>query len=163
PGLAPGDAAILTHRGRLDPSTPLGAMVGQDDACVDTDFNKLYSCLLDALATSADCGLICPTVCAVASTCFITPNPSCFLTIPGCIGCLIKCGVGIAKLAKCKRDASKACDSNPKPATSPVDPNEKLVIAKRFIQSEQLLVYPIHFENVGDVEALDVFVTDVLD
>lgn len=44
-----------------------------------------------------------------------------------------------------------------------MDPNEKLVTAKRFIQPDQLLVYPIHFENIGDGEALDVFVTDVLD
>src|SRR5207247_5171939 len=45
----------------------------------------------------------------------------------------------------------------------PSDPNEKLVTTKTFIQPDQLLVYPIHFENVGDVEARDVFVTDTLD
>ena len=44
-----------------------------------------------------------------------------------------------------------------------VDPNEKGAIAKRFIQPDQLLVYPIHFENIGDIEARDVFVTDQLD
>ncbi len=48
-------------------------------------------------------------------------------------------------------------------ATGPEDPNEKLVVAERFIQPDQTLVYPIHFENIGEVEALDVFVTDVLD
>jgi len=44
-----------------------------------------------------------------------------------------------------------------------VDPNEKGVLAERFIQPDQELVYPIHFENIGDIEAQDVFVTDVLD
>ena len=49
------------------------------------------------------------------------------------------------------------------PARGPQDPNEKQVIAKTFIQPDELLVYPIDYENIGTVEALDVFVTDVLD
>jgi uncharacterized repeat protein (TIGR01451 family) len=68
----------------------------------------------------------------------------------------------------------KACTSPPKfgprpyfphdqTARAPLDPNEKVVTATKFIQPNQLLVYPIHFENIGDVEALDVFITDVLD
>ena len=55
------------------------------------------------------------------------------------------------------------CVSRPESATGPIDPNEKVVIGEKFIQPDQLLVYPIHFENIGDVEALDVFVTDVLE
>jgi CSLREA domain-containing protein/uncharacterized repeat protein (TIGR01451 family) len=43
------------------------------------------------------------------------------------------------------------------------DPNEKGAIAPTFIRPDQTLVYPIHFENIGDIEARDVFVTDVLD
>lgn len=54
-----------------------------------------------------------------------------------------------------------ACDEQD--ATGPVDPNEKLVAAKHFIQPDQALVYPIHFENIGEVEAVDVFIRDVLD
>lgn len=59
--------------------------------------------------------------------------------------------------------AGGSCESQPFPSARPVDPNEKLVIAERYIQPDQRLVYPIHFENIGDVEARDVFVTDVLD
>lgn len=43
------------------------------------------------------------------------------------------------------------------------DPNEKIVLADRFIQPDQLLIYPIHYENIGNAEALDVFVRDLLD
>jgi uncharacterized repeat protein (TIGR01451 family) len=55
------------------------------------------------------------------------------------------------------------CDLPPEFTQQPVDPNEKSVISKRFIRNDERLVYPIHFENIGNVEALDVFITDVLD
>ncbi len=54
-------------------------------------------------------------------------------------------------------------DEHIQTTTRPIDPNEKEVIANRFVRSDQTLVYPIHFENIGNVSALDVFVTDVLD
>jgi uncharacterized repeat protein (TIGR01451 family) len=37
------------------------------------------------------------------------------------------------------------------------------VVAKRFVRPGQTLLYPIHFENIGTIEARDVFVTDILD
>ncbi len=57
----------------------------------------------------------------------------------------------------------KRCTTHNQPARGAVDPNEKVTIAKSFIQPDQLLVYPIHFENIGTAEARDVFVTDALD
>ncbi len=83
------------------------------------------------------------------------------------------CGVGVLVVQQCQREASSSCGSAEEPATGPEDPNEKLVVANSrrlddgsiisYIQPDQLLTYPILFENIGDVEALDVFVTDVLD
>lgn len=55
------------------------------------------------------------------------------------------------------------CYTHEAPAEGALDPNEKLVIAERYIQPDQLLVYPIHFENIGTIEARDIFITDVLD
>lgn len=55
------------------------------------------------------------------------------------------------------------CISSPVKVAAPLDPNEKGVTASTFIAPDQTLVYPIHFENVGDAEARDVFLTDVLD
>ena len=65
---------------------------------------------------------------------------------------------------QCAIDCERLCpsDSDNKQATGPVDPNEKLVVANKFIQPDQTLVYPIHFENIGQIEAIDVFITDVL-
>ena len=54
------------------------------------------------------------------------------------------------------------CSSWEKDSSGPVDPNEKLVSPSKFIQPDQLLTYPTHFQNIGDIEARDVFVTDVL-
>src|SRR5207247_1656187 len=58
---------------------------------------------------------------------------------------------------------TSVCSVHTQPARGAVDPNEKLVAANTFIQPDQLLVYPIHFENIGTIEARDVFVTDPLD
>jgi len=74
-------------------------------------------------------------------------------------GCLQDAG----DLFTCFRDSYDECFSDEQIARGPLDPNEKVVIAERFIQPDQLLVYPIHFENIGDIEARDVFVTDELD
>ena len=54
------------------------------------------------------------------------------------------------------------CDSHEQPTVGAVDPNEKVVVAKRFIQPGQGLVYSIHFENIESAEARDVFITDIL-
>ena len=48
-------------------------------------------------------------------------------------------------------------------ADAAIDPNEKVVVAKRFVRSSQVLVFVVHFENIGTIEARDVYVTDVLD
>lgn len=58
---------------------------------------------------------------------------------------------------------SERCFSDQQQTAGPHDPNEKQVVNARFIRPDELLVYPIHFENTGNAEARDVFVTDVLD
>jgi uncharacterized repeat protein (TIGR01451 family) len=57
----------------------------------------------------------------------------------------------------------KTCAASSQKVVAALDPNEKGVAAAKFIQPGQLLVYPIHFENIGNAEARDVFITDVLD
>ena len=62
----------------------------------------------------------------------------------------------------CMKDAKYPCDDDDQPAQAPKDPNEKEVIADKYINPDELLIYPIHFENIGNVSALDVFVYDTL-
>jgi len=107
---------------------------------------------------------LCGFECGAALSCIIVPEPACFITIPDCIHCTKACPEAYDFLVKhCYPKNSPVGDSKPQVISGPVDPNEKEVVAKKFIQPDQLLVYPIHFENIGDVEAQDVFVTDVLD
>lgn len=55
------------------------------------------------------------------------------------------------------------CAADEEVVTAPIDPNEKGVLANKFIQADQTLVYPIHFENIGNAEAKDVFVNDTIE
>lgn len=54
------------------------------------------------------------------------------------------------------------CTGSSGPTQAPIDPNEKLVLAPKYIKPDQLLVYPVHYENIGTIEAQDVFIRDTL-
>ncbi|MEJ7739858.1 MAG: T9SS type A sorting domain-containing protein [Chitinophagaceae bacterium] len=100
-----------------------------------------------------------------------------------CVHCILKC-VGIRKkyeecllqymggectsslqnsLLQNTPNSCGRCYTHETETRGPVDPNEKLVNAKKYIQPLQTLVYPIHYENIGNVEVQDVFVWDTLD
>lgn len=85
---------------------------------------------------------------------------------PGCGGtasAIRKCCDSTGCNVDCMRSNGGNCGNARSGTREPLDPNEKGAIAQRFIQPDQTLVYPIHFENIGNIEARDVFVTDVLD
>jgi len=167
PSLNPGEARIFSYQVRLDPSTPLGSQVIGGPACIASDLIPLWAgCIHDVIEAIPACSQ-CVTPCACIP-CGAGPVPPCF-------NCLAACGTCIAA-SSCASEAIEAaqscfealtesldCVKHEQPASGPKDPNEKVVIAERFIKPDQLLVYPIHFENVGNAEAIDIFVTDVLD
>ncbi|MDY6987069.1 MAG: LamG-like jellyroll fold domain-containing protein [Thermodesulfobacteriota bacterium] len=167
PQLWPGEYRLFTYQVQVDPSTPIGAHVVGGPACTVqvTDRDKLLECVL---------GIPSYALCAGAYYCFqgcITGGPC--ATVPSCIICNVACAatvgagcvIAVHSWLKSCLAASKEipCDEHPSETTGPLDPNEKLVNADRFIQPDHTLVYPIHYENIGEVEALDVFLTDVLD
>ena len=90
------------------------------------------------------------------------PNPDCVAADTVCHlcagGCFDPCN-------EAKIICTAACGGATAQNTTrgPEDPNEKLVLSARFVRPDQTLVYPIHFENRGSVEAQDVFIRDVLD
>ena len=165
PTMAPGEAKILTYQVRLNPATPFGTNVF-GTACTGSQLAETYArCVLQfgyALFECAPCAGICracTTICRVPLPCL------------GCLGVCVQCGLASGCITdsvdviNCFKEASECKDftSFDQPASGPVDPNEKQVVAKKFIQPDQLLVYPVHFENIGDVEARDVFIADHLD
>lgn len=166
PTMAPGETKVLIYQVRLDPSIPFGTNV-PGTACVGSKLLEAYGqCVLQLGYVLSECEP-CIGICGVCTAiCRVGPVP-CL----SCLGVCVECGVvsscvtDSADAIACFREASQCEDSSSfdQPASGPVDPNEKGVIAKKFIQPDQLLVYPIHFENIGDVEARDVFITDHLD
>lgn len=172
--LEPGETQVLEYSAVLDASTPLGDEVASGPACVgQAALDALFACLPEAVTAGIECE-DCRTPCRALSLCSLGPEV-CVVPLTLCTFCMVHpdvaglsgCVPGVFEAFQCFRDRlaqlRKACAEDRQTAVGPVDPNEKLVLAPRFIQPDQDLVYPIHFENVGDAEALDVFVKDHLD
>lgn len=152
---------------------------------ITTALEILAACIDDVASTSAACVNCFIGVRPFCSCLTVACRPP--TTPPVCLSCLGVCGACMAipgpdggscfssiysGIRGCYNDVrdqandsggSVACDMDEQRAMGPVDPNEKLVLAEEFIQPDATLVYPIHFENIGEVEAIDVFVTDVLE
>lgn len=143
PVLNPGEIRILSYKVELDPAFPIGETV-TGTWCITPDE-----------AEKCATGL---TACYTGSIIVCTGRPD-FVT------CVLKRWYGICLLgyAVCMSNYNLPCGMFPQKATQPIDPNEKLVVANTYIQPDQILIYPIHFENIGDVEARDIFIKDVLD
>jgi uncharacterized repeat protein (TIGR01451 family) len=173
--IAPYQTKVLSYQVKLNPSTPIGTIVTGGPACSGKDLLSAWSeCLAQAVLTAPDCAVAIP----FCSPCW----PICSSGfIPGCLTCLGVCGTALVGIpgpggssclgsvwetATSCYDAMKetiGCGKNEQPASRPVDPNEKGVLADTFVTSDDELVYVVHYENIGTVEAQDVFVTDTLD
>ncbi len=161
--LLPGESRLLTYKARLNASVSIGDAVIGGPAYVQMDRAKLSQCMWQALKASGTC-TACIAVCSFAAAqCVAPPYAGCAPAIIGCASCMASCAEQVANVQQCEKDASGGDASVPKPVEGPTDPNEKLVVAKRFIRPDQLLAYPIHFENIGTVEARDIYLTDVLE
>jgi len=162
PSLSPGEVKILSYKATLDSSVPIGAQIIGGPVCSGFQVvSAWHECVKNSLSLLADCGLA--LECAYFCSGFCT-------TAVGCVPCVASCA---ALYSLCWFDAHpfvqncwNAMNLNCAAATdttiAPIDPNEKVVVANKYIQPDQTLVYPIHFENIGQVEALDVFIRDVL-
>jgi uncharacterized repeat protein (TIGR01451 family) len=139
--LAPQELRVLSYSVLLDAEMPIGAIV---NGCI---MEQVEDCFQDF----ADCWDVVPDDCDDKSH-----NLFLYATCLG--GRYTRC---IARGARCTGRVNLFCDD--KPAAGPRDPNEKLVSEKTFIRPDQSLTYPIHYENVGNAEARDIFITDVLD
>jgi uncharacterized repeat protein (TIGR01451 family) len=133
--LSPGEIQVLSYSVELSPSVQIGATVYGKAVVLCEECQASAECLF----YSANCESE-------------PPLPYCNeMAAKNCRDvCEETCGAG-------------SSSTHAAPAQGALDPNEKLVIARQYIQPEQLLVYPIHFENIGTIEARDIFITDILD
>ncbi len=143
PTILPGDQVVLSYSALLSPEVELGASVTGA---------AQHTC--PACETTDECQSI-PIFCSLGGC---DPLFGCDSAAVGCLAAAKAC----EQLCRVRCPPSARAEDR-KTAQGPVDPNEKLVVSGRFIQPDRTLVYPIHFENIGEIEAIDVFVTDVLD
>ncbi len=181
--LGPGEQQLLTYKVQLNASVPLDtSVVGA--VCRDEDGNPDLDCMRERMNKTGGSCELCVSACNAAycealEGCVDAADKfgyllkkiwltGCGIVFGQCSGCLVGCTDECQN--ECSKNNSARCQECPngyacdeQTSCGPVDPNEKLVNAERYIQPDQLLVYPIHFENIGTIEARDIFITDVLD
>lgn len=160
PRLNPGEAQIVTYSAKLSPAVALGTQV--PGAVTAGRRNSKEPSVREVAENLRNLSCVDSACASLAVQC---TQLYCDLGLPWsqCVAC-------VTIIDECLKNCPKPCEIFPKnpfdvacrEAAGPVDPNEKLSVAGRFIQPDQTLVYPIHFENIGTVEARDVFITDVL-
>ncbi len=168
PSLQPGEVKTFSYSVGLDPLVPAGTTIFGQASWLDQDRFGTPRCALCKPACAScffehkECGP-CKS-CLFANGCPIGPPPTPVPT-PEPDPPLL-CASEDVKLLILKgilEGGSPVDACFPQPARRSKDPNEKTAVAKKYMQPSDLLVYPIEFENIGDIEARDVFITDTLD
>jgi len=143
--LDPGEVTILSYKVQLHPTFPIGETVNGT------------ACNGNAVTQPVQQG-----ACAYSyAQCTVgDPNSPCNQANWNLQAC-------IALGAQCRQQYNNCmgneCSNDSQSSQGPIDPNIKLVLAEKYIKPDKLLPYVIHFENIGTIEAQDVFLTDVLD
>ncbi len=179
PELPPGDEVLLSYSAELNTSVEIGSTVMGGPACTFRDWLLMADCIAGVFADLAfgeDCDLICFNPCkdiADLANC-LSNNGGNILecldfvkVIKECRDCFPACTETTqTNLRNClyslPNNLSSSCSEWLAEVLGAIDPNEKVVTSKKYIKSDQNLVYSIHFENLGNAEAIDVFVTDTL-
>jgi uncharacterized repeat protein (TIGR01451 family) len=168
--LSPGQSTILEYQVEVNPTVPIGQTV-TGTACTTADIlttlGAVGGCYLAAAKAVPACGS-CVALCAdYAAACAAVPV-LCIDALAVCGACLVETNClysATATLAACLSAIQTAlpCFSFNSPVLGAIDPNQKSVTAGQYIQPNQTLLYPIHYENIGTAPAYNVYVTDVLD
>ncbi|MBI4181452.1 MAG: right-handed parallel beta-helix repeat-containing protein [Candidatus Aenigmarchaeota archaeon] len=171
--LQPGGSLLLSYTVQLNITTPNGATV-RGPACPYPWFpvppntpippppSQVVLPLSQCITELSDCLLKIPFTCLQAcvsspeecAQCYSKEALVCWLEYEECLNGITSPQIPLPELS---------CDIDEEPVRTPIDPNEKESMQGRFIRPGQTLTYLIHFENVGTVEARDVFITDQLD
>ena len=160
PQLAPGELFVITYWVRLPDEFPLGFVV-TGEACMDDDDcnRERAECVREGKERCEDCCCGWHFPVGSCTQCGTMENEQCrqeWLT------CKQRIGQGTSEVLP-EGGSGGGCWPRPDPTGGAVDPNEKSVGAGPVVPPGEVLGYTIHFENIGDVEARDVFLTDVLD
>ena len=177
PQIAARDMAVINYKVYLSPEVRLGLPVRgtvckDDDNCSDLAVQCMETGFAACEATCAAEDSFLPTnlwdlfvEVMAEDTCTICYEA----TTQRCRGEYFSClrgAVGEECMELSPTEGTTAqgcCDEVIRDTDRPVDPNEKVVGSGRYIPAGEVLGYQIHFENIGTIEAKDVFLTDQLD
>jgi uncharacterized repeat protein (TIGR01451 family) len=169
--LRPGESRILTYQARLDEAAPIGMSV-TGEACVSKGpCGKKFKRCKQEVTSTCDISSILGQDDQVLSCVRASPVGCVMGFFDQTPGFCKRAGTTLAcetSYRLCRQQSPNAipvdppCDDDTQNVTTPVDPNDKLVAADRYVQSSDRLPYTVRFENVGNATARDVFVTDRL-
>lgn len=177
PRVRPQETVVLSYKARLRPTVPIGVQVrgpscfnaltsfvaGERDLakqifhCTDAETWSTYLVCTPACATLGNPVLvgICEAGCATKLFSDIrarTTDPACMLAASEARATCVNATINAFN-----------CGTADLFSRAPVDPNEKLTSRPTYIRLTETLTFPIHYENIGNAEAKDIFITDVLD
>ncbi|MEM7263184.1 MAG: hypothetical protein AAF488_14430, partial [Planctomycetota bacterium] len=162
PEIGPGEFEVITYNVRLPDQFPLGVLVSGEACLTEAD------CTDEHEQCEAEARERCDN-----STCeqWGSPGPFCTQceTMEGeqCRQEKIRCnklvGGSSGPLLPGEGNMGGGCNTKSRRTRGPIDPNIKEVTSDPFIRADEVLGYAIYFENIGNAEARDVFLVDVLD
>ncbi len=140
--IGPGERRMIRYVVRADDDTPFQQRVLGGPACANIDPEFVYG----TMDTMEACEIACDAVPAWEDVCEAV--------------CKVEIVLAIARADAFLRAAG--CNTFEDTFLRPHDPNEKMALQRRYIRPDEALTYFIHYENVGEAEARDVFLDDVL-
>lgn len=132
--IGPGDVRRFSYEARVSPELTLGAPVTGQAKLLCSD------CIQRCEQLKTRCEGVLP---------FSTAGRACGQTKKECDQCIEE------RICQGAQALSET--------TGARDPNEKIGLLPRFVRSNTLLHYQIYFENIGEIEARDVFIHDPVD
>ena len=155
-----GQLELITYWVRLPPEFPQGVEVSGEACLTEADCSREF----------ADCREQGNERCDNCCCSWFLPDEYCLecntMEQEQCVQerntCLAQVGLGSSENLP-EGTTGGGCSTVHRRTDRSRDPNELSVSSGPYIPPGEILGYTVHFENIGDVEARDVFVTDVLD
>lgn len=160
PQMKPGQLEVITYRVRLPPEFPFGVEVSGEACLTEDDCNdEKEECYEEGKERCDNCCCLWTQPGTACTQCNTMEQQQC---VEEHKTCLRNVGIGSSEVVP-EGGTGGGCATKKRRTVGPIDPNEKEVASGPFIPPGEILGYTIHFENIGEIEARDVFLTDVLD
>ena len=155
--LDPQEIRLFHYGVDLYPGTPVNSVVFGQACTQQQEREGVISCLQKPF-TAVVCAIAMKTCDKCARSGGIGPT-----RVKNCIACSASGPICTVSFLTCMDRIHEKCATDRRNVSASHDPNEKEALANKFIQSNQTLPYVIHFENIGNADAQNIFVNDELE